>query len=67
MHSNYVESKGCHFLFYGVIRKKVNCCVCNGWFPVYSICTSSLVCLHVIVRSKKATELCFMLLCILFI
>ena len=21
--------------FYGVIRKKVNCCVCNGWFPVY--------------------------------
>ena len=36
MHSSYVESKGCTFLFYGVIRKKVNCCVCSGCFPVYS-------------------------------
>jgi len=35
MHSSYVESKGCHFLFYGVIRKKVNCCVCSGWFLLY--------------------------------
>ena len=35
MHSSYVESKGCHFMLYGVIRKKVNCCVCSGWFPVY--------------------------------
>ena len=35
MHSSYVESKGCHFLFYGVIRKKVICCVCSGWLPVY--------------------------------
>jgi len=35
MHPNYVEPKGCHFLFYGMIRKKVNCCVCSGWFPVY--------------------------------
>jgi len=35
MHSSYVDSKGCIFLFYGVIRKKVNCCVCSGWFPVY--------------------------------
>jgi len=34
MHSSYVESKGCHF-FYGVIRNKVNCCVCSVWFPVY--------------------------------
>jgi len=67
-----VESKGCHFLFYGVIRKKVNCCVFSVWFPVLS--TSSLVCLRVIVRSRKAMELCssyvglsFMLSCILFI
>ena len=22
-------------MFFGVIRKKVNCCVCSGWFPVY--------------------------------
>ena len=35
MRSSYVESKGCHSLFYRVIRKKVNCCVCSGWFPVY--------------------------------
>jgi len=35
MHSSYVESKGCRFLFYGVIRKQVNFCVCSGWFPVY--------------------------------
>ena len=35
MHSSYVESKGCRFLFYRVIRKKVNCCVCSGSFPVY--------------------------------
>ena len=35
MHSGYVESKCCQFLFYGVIRKKVNCCVYSGWFPVY--------------------------------
>jgi len=35
MHSSFVESKGWHFLFYGVIRKKVNCCVCSGCFPVY--------------------------------
>jgi hypothetical protein len=35
MHPSYVEPKGCHFLFYGVIRKSVNCCVCSGWFPVY--------------------------------
>ena len=38
MHSGYVESRGCHFIFYGVIRKKVNCCVCSGWFPVYVYC-----------------------------
>ena len=35
MHSSYVEFKGCHFLFYWVIRKKVNSCVCSGCFPVY--------------------------------
>ena len=35
MHPSYVEPKGCHFLFYGVIRKKVNCCVHSGWFPVH--------------------------------
>jgi len=35
MHSSYVEPKGCHFLFYGMIRKKVNCFVSSGWFPVY--------------------------------
>ena len=35
MHSSYVESKGCQILFYGVIIKKVNCCVCSCWFPVY--------------------------------
>jgi len=35
MHPSYVEPNGCHFLFYGVIRKKVNCCVCSGWFPVH--------------------------------
>ena len=35
MHSSYVEFKDCLFLFYWVIRKKVNCCVCSGWFPVY--------------------------------
>jgi len=35
MHYSYVEPKGCHFLFYGVIRKKVNCCVCSGWFLLY--------------------------------
>ena len=35
MHSSYVEPKGCHFLIYGVIREKVNCCVCSGWFLVY--------------------------------
>jgi len=34
MHSSYVESKE-NILFYGVIRKKVNCCVCSGWFSVY--------------------------------
>ena len=22
-------------MLYGVIRKKVNCCICSGWFPVY--------------------------------
>ena len=35
MHSGYVESKGCYFLFYGMNRKKFNCCVRSGWFPVY--------------------------------
>ena len=35
MYSSYVESKGYHFLFYGTIRKNVNCCVCSSWFPVY--------------------------------
>ena len=34
MHTIYVEPKGCYFLFYGVIRKKVNRCVHSGWFPV---------------------------------
>ena len=27
--------KAAFSLFYGVIRKEVNCCVCSGWFPVY--------------------------------
>ena len=35
MHPSYVEPTGCHLLFYGVIRKKVNFCVCSGLFPVY--------------------------------
>ena len=35
MHSRYVELKGCHFMLNGLIRKKVNCCVCSGLFPVY--------------------------------
>jgi hypothetical protein len=35
MHSSHVESKDCHFLFYGVIRKKGNCCVGSDWFRLY--------------------------------
>jgi len=35
MHSSYVKSEGSHCLFYGVFRKKINCRVCSGWFPVY--------------------------------
>ena len=35
MQSSYVKTKGCHFLLYGVIRKKLNYCVCSGWIPVY--------------------------------
>jgi len=27
--------KNAIFLLYGMIRMKVNCCVCSGWFPVY--------------------------------
>jgi len=27
--------KAAIFVFYGVIRKKVNSCVCSGWFPLY--------------------------------
>ena len=30
-----MEPKACRFLFYGVIRKKDNCCVYSGWLPVY--------------------------------
>jgi len=37
MHSSYVEPKGSHFLFYGVIRKKVNCFICSGWLPVWCV------------------------------
>jgi len=72
MHSSYVESKGCHFSFHGVIRKKL--IVVSAVVGFLYMSTSSLVCLHVIVRSRKAMELCssyvrlsFMLLCILFI
>jgi len=74
MHSSYVESKGCNFLFYGVIRKKVNCCVCSGWFPVYEYVYFKFGVSACHCRSRKAMELCssyvglsFMLLCILFI
>ena len=35
MHSSYVRSKCCHFLFYWMIREKVDSCVCGGWFSVY--------------------------------
>ena len=72
MYSSYVESKGFHFLFFGVIRKTVNCCVCSGWFPVYVYFKFGV--LRVIVRSRNSMELCSsyvglssMLLCILFI
>jgi len=47
MHSSYVESKGCHFMLCGVIRRKVNCCVCSGWFPLYvffKFCVSACYC-----------------------
>ena len=67
MHSSYVESKGCHFLFYGVIRKKVNCCFCSGLFPVYVYFKSG-----VSVSVEKGYGIVFFacgvkLLCILFI
>jgi hypothetical protein len=35
VHSGYVESEGCHFLFYGLIGKEVDSCICVGQFSVY--------------------------------
>jgi len=35
VHSGYVESKCCHFLFYGMIGKEVDCCVCAAQFSIY--------------------------------
>ena len=54
MHSSYVESKCCHFLFYGVIRKKVVSVVIGFLY----MSTSGLMCLRVIVRPRKAMDLC---------
>lgn len=33
--SGNVEFEGCHFVFYGVVGDKVDCCVSGGWFSVY--------------------------------
>jgi hypothetical protein len=35
VHSGYVESECCHFLFYGVIGMEVVCCICAGRFSIY--------------------------------
>jgi hypothetical protein len=35
MHSIDVESEGCHFVFFWMIRMKVDCCVGGGWFSIY--------------------------------
>jgi hypothetical protein len=35
MHSLDVGSEGCHFVFYWMIRVKVDCCVGGGWFSIY--------------------------------
>jgi len=71
MHSGYVVSICCHFLFYGMVGKEVDCCVCSGWFSVY-MSTLSFLCSRDIVSSRKSMELCsscvrlsFILLCIL--
>jgi len=58
MHSNYMESKCCHFLFYGVNRKKVNCCVCNGWFPV---CLLQVWCVCVLLSDRERLWNCVLM------
>jgi hypothetical protein len=35
MHSGYVKLKGCHSVFYGMVRVKVDFCICAGWLSVY--------------------------------
>ena len=35
MHSGYVKSEGCHLLFYGMIGKEVDCCICVRQLSVY--------------------------------
>ena len=35
VHSRNVESKGCRFMFYGVVRVEVDCCVGSGWFSIF--------------------------------
>jgi len=72
MHSSYVGSKGWHFCSTGSLERKLIVVSVVVGFPYMS--TSTLVCLRVSVRSRKALELCssyvglsFTLLCILFI
>jgi len=50
MHSSYMEPKGCHFLFHGMIRKKLIVVSLMVGFVYVSV--SSFVCLHSIVRSQ---------------
>ena len=56
MHSSYVESKCCHFLFYGMTGKKLIVVPVPVGFLYMS--TSSCLCLLVIVRSRKSMDLC---------
>ena len=57
MHPSYVGPKGCHFFCsIGWLERKLIVVYVVDGFLFTS--TSSLVCLRVIVRSRKAMELC---------
>ena len=71
MHSGYVESECCHFLFYGMIGMEVDCCICAGRLSIHvHFKLFVFMCYY---KVKKSMDLCcsyvglsVMLLCILF-
>ena len=50
-----MKSERCHFMFYGVVREKVNSCVCGGRFSVHV--NFETCCFRVIVKPRKLMEL----------